>query len=228
MRRCAIWSIMSPVRLGTLLLLITVLGSIASPLLVYLFAPGFWDEPIRFQLTADMLRITFPYLFFHCTGRFCRRHSEQLQQIRRAGVHADHTQPVPDRCGDSGCPPLFDIPLMALAWGVAAAGVLQLLLQFPSLVKLHLLPKPRLKRHHEGVSRILRLMLPAVVGSSVAQINLLLDTIIASFLTIGSVTWLYYSDRMLEFPLGVLGIAIATRDPAGAVASACQRVTRQF
>ena len=106
--------------------------------------------------------------------------------------------------------PLFEQPLMALAWGVAAAGVLQLLLQFPWLLRLRLFPVPRIRRRHEGVSRILRLMLPAVIGSSVMQINLILDTILASFLAVGSVTWLYYSDRMLEFPLGVLGIAIAT------------------
>ncbi|MGB5276976.1 MAG: murein biosynthesis integral membrane protein MurJ [Gammaproteobacteria bacterium] len=195
--------------LGTLLLLITVLGSIASPLLVYLFAPGFWDEPIRFQLTADMLRITFPYLFFIALVAFA---GGILNSYNKFAVPA-FTPIILNLCLIAAAlwlAPLFDIPLMALAWGVAAAGVLQLLLQFPSLVKLHLFPKPRLKRHHEGVSRILRLMLPAVVGSSVAQINLLLDTIIASFLTIGSVTWLYYSDRMLEFPLGVLGIAIAT------------------
>ena len=99
---------------------------------------------------------------------------------------------------------------MALAWGVAGAGLCQLLFQFPSLLKLKLFPRPRFRRHHEGVSRIMRLMLPAVIGSSMAQISLLLDTVIASFLVAGSVSWLYYSDRLLEFPLGVLGIAVAT------------------
>lgn len=99
---------------------------------------------------------------------------------------------------------------MALAWGVALAGVAQLLIQFPSLIKLGLMPVPKVKRGHEGIRKIVRLMIPAIFGSSVAQINLLLDTVIASFLITGSVTWLYYSDRLLEFPLGVLGIAIAT------------------
>ena len=99
---------------------------------------------------------------------------------------------------------------MALAWGVAAAGLSQLLFQIPFLIKLGLMPIPKFKRHHEGVGKIIRLMIPAIVGSSVAQINLLLDTIIASFLVAGSVSWLYYSDRLVEFPLGVFGIALAT------------------
>jgi putative peptidoglycan lipid II flippase len=195
--------------LGTVLLVLTILGSIASPLLVYLFAPGFWDEPVRFELTADMLRITFPYLFFIALVAFA---GGILNSYNRFAVPA-FTPVVLNLCLIAAAiwlSPHFDIPLMALAWGVAAAGVLQLLLQFPFLLKLRLLPRPRLKRKHEGVRKILKLMLPAVIGSSVAQINLLLDTIIASFLTVGSVTWLYYSDRMLEFPLGVLGIAVAT------------------
>lgn len=195
--------------LGSVLLLITVLGSLASPLLVYLFAPGFWDEPIRFQLTADMLRITFPYLFFIALVALA---GGILNSYHKFAVPA-FTPVILNLCLIAAAiwlSPLFEIPLMALAWGVAAAGLLQLLLQFPWLLKLKLLPIPRLRRRHEGVSRILRLMLPAVIGSSVAQINLLLDTVIASFLMVGSVTWLYYSDRMLEFPLGVLGIAIAT------------------
>jgi putative peptidoglycan lipid II flippase len=106
--------------------------------------------------------------------------------------------------------PYFDEPLMALAWGVALAGFSQLLLQVPFLLKLDLMPIPKIRKAHDGVKKIIRLMIPAIVGSSVAQINLLLDTVIASFLITGSVTWLYYSDRLLEFPLGVLGIAIAT------------------
>jgi putative peptidoglycan lipid II flippase len=106
--------------------------------------------------------------------------------------------------------PLFEPSVVGLAWGVLIAGVLQLMFQFPSLARLGLLPRPRWGWHDEGVRRILKLMLPAIFGSSVAQINLLLDTIIASFLVSGSVSWLYYSDRLVEFPLGVFGIALAT------------------
>jgi putative peptidoglycan lipid II flippase len=195
--------------LGTVLLLIATLGSVAAPLLVYLFAPGFSGDPVRHDLTAEMLRITFPYLFFISLVAFC---GGILNSYNRFAVPA-FTPIILNLCLITAAiwlSPMFEQPLMALAWGVALAGVLQLLLQFPFLLKLKLFPIPRIKRRHEGVSKILRLMLPAVIGSSVMQINLILDTIIASFLTIGSVTWLYYSDRMLEFPLGVLGIAIAT------------------
>jgi putative peptidoglycan lipid II flippase len=195
--------------LGTVLLVITAIGSLAAPLLVYVFAPGFSGDGERFDLTADMLRITFPYLFFISLVAFC---GGILNSYGKFAVPA-FTPIILNLCLISAAlwaAPLFDQPLMALAWGVAASGLLQLLLQFPWLLRLKLFPKPRIRRGHEGVGKIMRLMLPAIVGSSVMQINLILDTILASFLLVGSVTWLYYSDRMLEFPLGVLGIAIAT------------------
>lgn len=195
-------------KLGGILLLITIIGSIAAPGLVVLFAPGFMDEPERFQLTAEMLRITFPYLFFIALVAFA---GGILNSFNKFAVPA-FTPILLNLCLIGSAiwwAPLFDQPLMALAWGVALAGVVQFLFQLPFLKKLGLIPKPRF-RPHEGVSRILKLMLPAVIGSSVAQINLLLDTVIASFLVAGSVSWLYYSDRLLEFPLGVLGIAVAT------------------
>jgi len=106
--------------------------------------------------------------------------------------------------------PMLEVPVKALAWGVLFAGVVQLFFQWPFLKQLKLLPRPRWGFRHEGVRHIGRLMLPAVFGSSVVQINLLVDTLIASFLATGSVTWLYFSDRMVEFPLGVFGIALAT------------------
>jgi putative peptidoglycan lipid II flippase len=96
------------------------------------------------------------------------------------------------------------------AWGVFVAGIAQLLFQLPYLKRLKLLPKPRWGWHHPGVTRILKLMIPTLFGSSVAQINLLFDTLLASFLVTGSVSWLYYSDRLVEFPLGVFGVALAT------------------
>lgn len=195
-------------KLGGILLLITIAGSIAAPGLVVLFAPGFIDEPERFQLTAEMLRITFPYLFFIALVAFA---GGILNSFNKFAVPA-FTPILLNLCLIGSAiwwAPMFDQPLMALAWGVALAGVVQFLFQLPFLKQLGLIPKPRFKSH-EGVSRILKLMLPAVIGSSVAQINLLLDTVIASFLVAGSVSWLYYSDRLLEFPLGVLGIAVAT------------------
>ncbi len=196
-------------KLGGILLLITIIGSLASPALVWLFAPGFHDDPARFQLTADMLDITFSYLLFISLVAFA---GGILNSFNQFSVPA-FTPVLLNLSLISAAlwlSPMMDEPLMALAWGVALAGLLQFLFQLPFLKKLGLIPKPKFKRHHEGVSKILKLMLPAVIGSSVAQINLLLDTVIASFLVAGSVSWLYYSDRLLEFPLGIFGIAIAT------------------
>ena len=106
--------------------------------------------------------------------------------------------------------PRLEVPITALAWGVLLAGILQLLFQLPFLYREGLLPRPKWGWQHEGVQKIIKLMIPALFGSSVAQINLLFDTFIASFLVSGSVAWLYYADRLLEFPLGVFGIALAT------------------
>lgn len=104
----------------------------------------------------------------------------------------------------------MDEPIMALAWGVFAAGIVQLLFQIPTLIRLGLMPRCRLGFDDPGVKKIIGLMLPAIFSASVTQINLLLDTLIASFLTVGSVSWLYYSDRLVEFPLGILGLALGT------------------
>ena len=195
--------------LGGFLFVLTALGMIFAPAMVYLFAPGFTDNPAQAQLTADLLRITFPYIFFIALVAFA---GGILNSFHQFAIPA-FTPVLLNLCLIASVyllAPYFDEPLMALAWGVALAGVSQLLLQFPFLLKLGLMPIPKLKRGHAGVKKIIKLMLPAIIGSSVAQINLLLDTVIASFLITGSVTWLYYSDRLLEFPLGVLGIAIAT------------------
>jgi putative peptidoglycan lipid II flippase len=195
--------------LGGFLFVLTALGMIFAPAMVYLFAPGFTDNPAQAQLTADLLRITFPYIFFIALVAFA---GGILNSFHQFAIPA-FTPVLLNLCLIASVyllAPYFDEPLMALAWGVALAGVSQLLLQFPFLLKLGLMPIPKLKRGHAGVKKIIKLMIPAIIGSSVAQINLLLDTVIASFLITGSVTWLYYSDRLLEFPLGVLGIAIAT------------------
>jgi putative peptidoglycan lipid II flippase len=106
--------------------------------------------------------------------------------------------------------PLFDQPAYALAWGVLFAGIIQFIFQLPFLRSIHMLPMPRVDWQHSGVKKVLALMAPAIFGVSVSQINLLLDTVLATFLPTGSVSWLYYSDRLSELPLGVFGIAIAT------------------
>ncbi len=195
--------------LGGFLLVLALLGMIFAPGLVYLFAPGFASDAAQLQLTAELLRITFPYIFFIALVAFAGGILNSFQQFAVSAF----TPVLLNLCLIASVfflAPYFEEPLMALAWGVAIAGVAQLLLQFPFLLKLGLMPIPKIKRGHKGVSKIIKLMIPAIFGSSVAQINLLLDTIIASFLVTGSVTWLYYSDRLLEFPLGILGIAIAT------------------
>ncbi len=196
--------------LGTILLLLTVTVVVAGATpLAMIFAPGWSGDEEKYALTADMLRITFPYLMLISLTALA---GGILNTYGRFAVPA--VTPVWLNISLIGAAfylaPLFEPGVVGLAWGVFIAGVVQLLFQFPALLRLGLLPRPRWGWHDEGVRRIIKLMVPAIFGSSVAQINLLLDTIIASFLVSGSVSWLYYSDRLVEFPLGVFGIALAT------------------
>ncbi|MDX5298372.1 MAG: murein biosynthesis integral membrane protein MurJ, partial [Gammaproteobacteria bacterium] len=195
--------------LGMVLLVITLLAMLGAPALTAVFAPGFYGDDGRFELASDMLRITFPYLFLISLTAFA---GAILNSYDRFAVPA--FTPVLLNLAMIGAAiflaPRMDTPVMALAWGVLLAGLLQLFFQLPFLLRLGLLPRPRLDYGHDGVKRILRLMTPALFGVSVSQINLLLDTVLASFLQTGSVSWLYYSDRLAELPLGVFGIAIAT------------------
>ncbi|MFK7976319.1 MAG: murein biosynthesis integral membrane protein MurJ [Halioglobus sp.] len=195
--------------LGGTLLFITGLAILAAPLVTSLFAPGFIDQPEKFQLTSGMIRITFPYLMLISMTGFC---GAILNSYGRFAVPA-FTPVLLNLClifAALVAAPWFDQPVFALAWGVFFAGVIQLLFQLPALYRLDLVPKPYWDTKDEGVRKILKLMVPALFGVSVAQINLLLDTVIASFLPTGSVSWLYFSDRLAELPLGVFGIAIAT------------------
>ena len=195
--------------LGGILLAVTVLGVLGAPLLVMLFAPGFIGAQDKFDLTVAMLRLTFPYLLFISLTALA---GGILNTWKRFGVPA--FTPVLLNLSLIGCAlwlaPRMDQPIVALAWGVLIAGVAQLLFQLPFLRRLGLLPIPRFAPRDAGVRKIGRLMLPALFGVSVTQINLLIDTLIASFLVTGSVTWLYYSDRLVELPLGIFGIALST------------------
>ena len=195
--------------LGVMLFILTLIGVIAAPILVMAFAPGFIGDQPRLDLTADMLRITFPYILFISLTALA---GGILNSYGKFGVPA--LTPVLLNLVMIGAAiwvaPYMDPPIMALAWGVFVAGIVQLLFQLPFLYRMKLLGLPRWGWKDEGVSRILRLMVPALFGSSVVQINLLFDVLIASFLAAGSVSWLYYSDRLVEFPLGVFGIALAT------------------
>ncbi|GAB4189371.1 MAG: murein biosynthesis integral membrane protein MurJ [Wenzhouxiangellaceae bacterium] len=191
------------------LLLITGLGVFAAGAVISVFAPGFLDQPEQFTLARDLLRITFPYLLLISLTALA---GGVLNTMGRFFVPA--VTPVLLNIALISAAllgaPYFEQPVTALAWGVLAAGVAQLLLQIPVLMRLQLLPRPRWGWAHAGVRRIAKLMLPTLFGSSVAQINLLFDTLLASLLVSGSVTWLYYADRLLEFPLGVFGVALAT------------------
>ena len=196
--------------LGMTLLLLTLVAMMAAPVLAAIFAPGFYlAGGERFTLASEMLRITFPYLLLISLTAFC---GAILNSYERFAIPA-FTPVLLNLCLIGAAlwiSPMMDPPIMGLAWGVFLAGVMQLLFQLPFLARLRLLPRPTMGWRDEGVRRIMTLMVPALFGVSVAQINLLLDTVLASFLQNGSVSWLYYSDRLVELPLGVFGIAIAT------------------
>ncbi len=195
--------------LALVLMLVTALGVVAAPLLIMLFAPGFLWQGQQYELAVQMLRITFPYLFFISSVAFA---GGILNTYGKFAIPA-FTPVFLNLCLIGAAiwlAPLMPEPIVALAWGVFAAGMVQLLFQFPALMRLGLLPRLRFGFRDAGVKRIMKLMLPAIFGVSITQINLLLDTLLASFLTTGSVSWLYYSDRLVEFPLGVFGIALAT------------------
>jgi putative peptidoglycan lipid II flippase len=195
--------------LGLVLFVVTAIGVVAAPVLILLFAPGLTGDDGRFELAVDMLRLTWPYILFVSLTALA---GSVLNTQRRFAVAA--FTPVLLNvvmilfAGWIG--PLLERPALGAALGVFVAGVVQLAFQLPFLRQLDLLPWPRLNLRHEGVRRIFKLMVPALFGSSVAQISILLDTLIASFLLTGSISWLYYSDRLVEFPLGVFGIALAT------------------
>ena len=195
--------------LGGTLLLLTLITVMASPLVATLFAPGFLRDPEKLALTGDLIKLTFPYLLLISLTGFA---GAILNSYQRFAVPA-LTPMILNLCligAALWAAPRFDEPVVALSLGVLVAGFAQLLFQVPALAGIGLVPRPRWAPGHEGVRRILILMVPALFGVSVSQINLLLDTVLASLLPSGSVSWLYYSDRLTELPLGVFAIAIAT------------------
>lgn len=195
--------------LGGTLLVLTLLTIFASPMVATIFAPGFLRDPAKLALTGDLIKITFPYLLLISLTGFA---GAILNTYRRFAVPA--LTPVLLNLSLIAAAlwltPAFEEPAFALALGVLIAGFAQLLFQVPALAGIDLVPRPRWAPEHDGVKRILVLMVPALFGVSVSQINLLLDTVLASLLPTGSVSWLYYSDRLTELPLGVFAIAIAT------------------
>lgn len=195
--------------LAIILFIVTLIGIIAAPILVYISAPGFIAMPAKFDLTVQLLRITSPYIFFISLVAVA---SGILNTYNKFWVPA-FTPILLNLCFIGAAlwlAPYFDPPIMALAWAVFIAGFVQLAFQLPFLKKIGMLPTLRFNLKDAGVWRIIKQIGPAVFGVSISQISLIINTIFASFLVAGSVSWLYYADRLMEFPSGVLGAAIAT------------------
>ncbi|POF87617.1 murein biosynthesis integral membrane protein MurJ [Pseudomonas putida] len=195
--------------LTLVLALVTALGIFAAPWIVWVTAPGFAADAERFALTTDLLRVTFPYILLISLSSLA---GAILNTWNRFAVPA-FTPTLLNVAMIAFAlllTPYFEQPIMALAWGVLAGGLAQLLYQLPALKKIGMLVLPRLNLRDSGVWRVLKQMLPAILGVSVSQISLIINTIFASFLVAGSVSWMYYADRLMELPSGVLGVALGT------------------
>lgn len=190
-------------------LLVTALGMLAAPVIAAVFAPGTLADPERFDLLTDLLRITFPYLAFISMTALA---AAVLNSHGRFAVPA--LTPVLHNLAMIAAmltlPGLLGVPVHALAWGVLLAGAVQLLVQWIALARLGVVPRLRVDTRHPGVRKVFGLMLPTIFGASVAQVNLLIGTVFASLLASGSQTWLYLTDRLMEFPQGIVGAALAT------------------
>ena len=199
--------------LSIALFAITAIGIAAAPLLVWVSAPGFSADAGKFELTVTLTRITFPYIFFMSLVALA---GGLLNSWSRFALPA--FTPVLLNISFIAmalfAAPYFDPPVLALAWAVFIGGLLQMAIQIPALKKIAMLPRPTLNWRaawaDPGVRRIATLMGPALIGVSVSQVSLLINTIFASFLATGSVSWLYYADRLMEFPSGMLGAALGT------------------
>lgn len=191
------------------LLVVTVLGIVGAPLIVGLSAPNYVGHADKFGITVDLLRVTFPYIFFISMASLGGAvlntyHKFAVQAFTPVWLNVSFIVAA------LFFAPYFHPPIMVLAWAVFVGGVLQLAYQIPYLLKIGFIPRFQWNPKDEGARRILKLMAPAIFGVSIAQISLLLNTIFATFLVTGSVSWLYYADRLMEFPTGVLGVALGT------------------
>lgn len=193
----------------TAMSLLTFVAMVAAPAIIYLYAPGFHNDPEKFDLAVDMFRLTIPYLMFMSLTAFASSILNSYGSFA-SPAFSPVLLNIAMIAGAWWLTPFMAEPIMALGWAVVIAGVLQLAIQIPELWKKNLLIPPKVDFKHEGVDRILKLMLPALFGVSVTQINLLLNTIWASFMQDGSVSWLYSAERMTELPLGLIGVAIGT------------------
>jgi putative peptidoglycan lipid II flippase len=195
--------------LGVFLFVVTLAGVAAAPAVVYLTSAGFAKDPDKFALTVAMLRICFPYIFFISLVSLASGILNTYGRFKSPAF-----TPVLLNLSFIACAlwlaPHLDKPVVALAWAVFLGGVAQLAFQVPFLKRIRMLPAPRWDPHDAGVRRILKLMAPAAIGVSVAQVSLLINTQIASWLGDGAVSWIYYADRLMEFPSAMLGVALGT------------------
>ena len=196
--------------LGAALFVATVIGVIAAPAIVYLSASGFAKDADKFALTVTMVRICFPYILFISLVSFA---SGLLNTY--GSFKAPAFTPVLLNLSFIGfalwAAPHFERPIVALAWAVFVGGIAQLLFQIPFLKRIGMLTMPRWTPGDASVVRVLKLMAPAALGVSVAQVSILINTQIASHLgENGPVSWLYFADRLMEFPSALLGVALAT------------------
>lgn len=195
--------------LSLVLIIITALGIFVAPWIIYVTAPGFTDTPDKFALTSYLLRITFPYIFLISLASLA---GALLNTWSRFSIPAF----APTFLNVSMivfaifAAPCFDPPILALAWGVLLGGILQLFYQLPYLKKTGMLVLPRVSLKDSGSWRVIKQMCPAILGVSVSQVSLIINTVFASFLVSGSVSWMYYADRLMELPGGVLGVALGT------------------
>jgi len=195
--------------LTLVLAIVTIAGMLAAPWVIMVTAPGFADTADKFALTTQLLKITFPYILLISLASLV---GAILNTWNRFSVPA--FAPTLLNVSMIGfalfAAPLFHPPVLALAWAVTVGGVLQLFYQLPHLKKIGMLVLPRISLRDEGSLRVVKQMGPAILGVSVSQISLIINTIFASFLASGSVSWMYYADRLMEFPSGILGVALGT------------------
>ncbi|MFP4477189.1 MAG: murein biosynthesis integral membrane protein MurJ [Desulfatibacillaceae bacterium] len=195
--------------LSLVLLVISALGVLAAPWVVRVIAPGFADDPEKLALTIRLTRITFPYIFFVALMALAMGILNTLRHFAAPAL-----APVMLNVAMIGSvfllAPLFDPPVVGLAWGVILGGALQFLFQVPSMLKRGVVLWRGASLWHPALGRVGRLMGPTVLGAATYQINILVGTLLASLLAEGSVSYLYYADRLVQFPLGIFGIALAT------------------
>ena len=195
--------------LSAILIIVTALAFLFTPIFVMIFAPGFYMEPLKKDLAIEILQITFPYLFFVSLVAFSGSILNSYQKFSLPAL----TPLFYNLClivAAIWFAPQLDVPIYAIAWGVFVAGIIQVIIQIPALIQLGLLPRIKINTQHPGVRKVIYLMIPGIIAGGVSQINMLVDTILASLLPTGSPSWLYVSDRLMQLPLGIFAIAIGT------------------